>query len=463
MQKALAWKIGIVMALALLVQIPLTMIDSLTAERKAARNSVVADIARSAAEAQQLAGPAILVPYTRRSTQLTTRTDDAGHTRSIRKERVSKGWIALLPETLAIDGAIHLQTKQRGIYTARLYDAQLELRGRFVIPPDHRIHRSGNEIEWGRAVLVVGVTDPRGVRDGVRLEWDGAPLQLLPGGADAPVLRTGIHADLGLLSRPGTTETAQHRFSVKLALRGTQRLDILPLGRATRVALASDWPHPSFTGRLLPEADTRVSNVGFAATWATTHFATNMEDALKDCLRTKRCDDFRRNAFGVGFIEPVDLYLTLERAVKYGFLFIGLTFAAFFLFEVLARLAIHPIQYALVGVALAVFFLLLLSLSEHFAFAFAYAIAAFACVALIGVYLGTVLRGARRGALFAAGLGGLYALLYAILRLEDHALLMGSTLVFALLAATMIGTRRVDWYRVGPAPATAAAPEPVQG
>jgi len=463
MQKALAWKIGTVMILALLIQIPLTMIDGMTAERKAARDSVVADIARSAAEAQRLSGPVILVPFTRRSTQITTRTDDDGRTHSVRKERIRKGWVALLPETLAIDGAVHLQTKQRGIYTARLYDSQLELRGRFVIPPEHRIHRSGSEYEWGKAVLVVGVSDPRGVRDGVRLEWDGTPLQLLPGGADAPVLRTGIHADLGQLSRPGTTEPAQHRFRVKLALRGTQRLDILPLGRATRVALASDWPHPSFTGRLLPEADTQVTDAGFAATWATTHFATNMAQTLKDCLRTKRCDDFRRNSFGVEFIEPVDLYLTLERAVKYGFLFIGLTFAAFFLFEVLVRLAIHPVQYTLVGIALAVFFLLLLSLSEHLAFAFAYAIAAFACVALIGVYLSTVLGGARRGALFAAGLGGLYALLYAILRLEDHALLMGSLLVFALLAATMIGTRRVDWYRIGPARATAAAAEPVQG
>ncbi len=462
MQKALAWKIGIIMILGLLVQVPLTMIDGLTAERKAARNSVVADIARSAAEAQRLAGPAILVPYTRRSTQVTTNTDDAGRTRSVRNERISKGWIALLPETLAIDGAIHLQTKQRGIYSARLYTGQLELRGRFVIPPEHRIHRSGSEYEWGSAVLVVGITDPRGVRDGVRLEWDGAPLQLLPGGVDAPVLRAGIHADLGQLSRPGTTEPAQHLFRVKLALRGTQRLDIMPLGRTTRVALASDWPHPSFTGRLLPEADTRVSEAGFAATWATTHFATNMEHALKGCLRTKHCDDFWRNRFGVGFIEPVDLYLTLERAVKYGFLFIGLTFAAFFLFEVLVRLAIHPIQYALVGIALAVFFLLLLSLSEHLAFAFAYAIAAFACVTLIGVYLSTVLGGARRGVVFAAGLGGLYALLYAILRLEDHALLMGSALVFALLAAAMIGTRRVDWYRIGPARATAPAAEPQQ-
>src|SRR6185369_9806674 len=125
------------------------------------------------------------------------------------------------------------------------------------------------------------------------------------------------------------------------------------------------------------------------------------------------------------FMQPVDLYQTVERSVKYGFLFIGLTFAAFFLFEVLKRLAIHPVQYALVGVALAVFFLLLISLSEHLGFAAAYLIAAAACVALIGYYVGHVLRSMRRGALFGLALGALYGLLYVLLRSEDHALLMG--------------------------------------
>jgi len=451
MQKALAWKIALVLILALLVQLPLGMIDGLTAERKARRDSVVADIARSAAEAQTLAAPVLLVPYTRRTTQVTTRSDDSGRKQSVSRERIRKGWVALLPETLAIDGALRLQTKRRGLYAARLYTGELELRGRFVVPPEHPIRRSDPDVEWGHALLVIGLSDPRGIREGVRIDWDGAPRALLPGGADAlPVLARGIHADLGPVSHTPATAPAEHRFRITLALRGSQRLDIVPLGRSTRVALASDWPHPSFTGRLLPEADTRISDDGFAATWATTHYASNLAQALQGCLRTKRCDDYARSAFGVAFIEPVDLYLTLERAVKYGFLFIGLTFAAFFLFELLAGLAIHPIQYALVGVALAVFFLLLLSLSEHLAFAQSYACAALACVALIGFYLRFVLGGARRGLLFGAALGGLYALLYAILRLEDHALLMGSTLLFALLAATMIGTRRVDWYRVGP-------------
>jgi inner membrane protein len=461
MQKALAWKIGMVAVLAVLLQIPLGGIDSLVRERQARRDGVVADIARSAAEAQRLAGPVILVPYTRRTTQVTTRTDDVGHRQSVSREQIRRGWVALLPETLAIDGALTLQTKRRGIYTARLYSGTLELRGRFVIPPEHQIFAASPEIEWGRAQLVVGLSDPRGLRAGARFEWDGTALALAPGGiADAPALAQGIHADLGPLARPVPGASAQHPFRIRLALRGSQRLDIVPLGRATRVALASDWPHPSFTGRLLPEADTRISAAGFAATWATTHFATNLSHALEACLQHKHCDDYRNSAFGVAFIEPVDLYLTLERALKYGFLFVGLTFAAFFLFELLAGLAIHPIQYALVGVALAVFFLLLLSLSEHLAFALSYAVAAFACVGLIGFYLSFVLRGARRGLLFGAALGALYALLYAILRMEDHALLMGSALMFALIAAAMIGTRRIDWYRVGATRGGASAATP---
>jgi len=145
--------------------------------------------------------------------------------------------------------------------------------------------------------------------------------------------------------------------------------------------------------------------------------------------------------------------------VKYGFLFVGLTFAAIFLFEVLGRLSIHPVQYALVGITLAMFFLLLLSLAEHVGFGAAYAIAAAACVALIGYYVAHVLRDARRGTAFGGALAALYGLLYALLRAEDHALLAGSILVFACLAAAMIATRRVDWYAIGPGPAKPAPSE----
>jgi inner membrane protein len=148
----------------------------------------------------------------------------------------------------------------------------------------------------------------------------------------------------------------------------------------------------------------------------------------------------------------------VERSVKYGFLFIGLTFAAFFLFEVLKRLAIHPVQYALVGLALAIFFLLLISLSEHLGFAAAYAIAAASCVALIGYYVAHVLKSVRRGVFFGIALSALYGLLYVLLRVEDQALLMGSLLVFACVASAMVATRRVDWYALAANPSVPEGP-----
>src|SRR5262249_915606 len=131
----------------------------------------------------------------------------------------------------------------------------------------------------------------------------------------------------------------------------------------------------------------------------------------------------------VRFIDPIDIYSLSDRALKYGFLFVAITFGAFFAFEVLKRLAIHPAQYFLVGLALATFFLLLIALSEHIPFGIAYAVAACACILLQGFYLSAVLRSAARGASFAAMLTGLYGALYGLLVSEDDSLLLGSVLV----------------------------------
>ncbi len=59
-----------------------------------------------------------------------------------------------------------------------------------------------------------------------------------------------------------------------------------------------------------------------------------------------------------------------------------------------------------------------------------------------------MVRSAAVGAAFGAALAALYATLYALLSAEDYALLAGSLLLFGLLAAAMIATRGVDWYRV---------------
>jgi inner membrane protein len=225
----------------------------------------------------------------------------------------------------------------------------------------------------------------------------------------------------------------------------------VPVGRESRVHLTSDWPHPSFIGEFLP-VKREISSAGFDASWQTSFFATNMEDVLSRCADAKSgCDALVQDHFGVSFIDPVDQYLKSERAAKYAFLFIGLTFAGFFLTEVLRRVSVHPIQYGLVGLALAMFFLLLLSLSEHMGFGLAYLVAAAACVGLISYYVRYVLGSLGQGMAFGAALASLYALLYGILSSEDYALLMGSLLVFGLLAMVMVLTRRVSWSNLGEA------------
>src|SRR5262249_28184675 len=183
-----------------------------------------------------------------------------------------------------------------------------------------------------------------------------------------------------------------------------------------------------------------ITPEGFTAAWKVSRLATSGSPAEQ---------------ISVWFVEPAGLYQQLERASKYGFLFVGLTFAAFMLFELLRRLAIHPVQYALVGLALAMFFLLLTALSEHIAFAAAYAAASLACVGLVTGYLVWVLRSARFAFGFGAVLASVYAMLYALLQAEDYSLLGGSILLFVLLAVVMIGTRRVNWYEL-----SARAPVP---
>lgn len=454
MQRTLLWKIALIGLVALLLQIPVEMVRGLIAERKQARDSVIAEIARGSSEAQKIIGPILYVPWTRRSTDATTTTDDSGHSRTIRKEKVERGQVALLPATLQVDGQIDLQKKHRGIYRAHLYTLNATLTGTFVLPPN--LGNSDGNLEWGRALLILGIQDTRGIRDRVQIDWDGAQPALFPGGIEAAGAPSGIHADLGVL--PENKTSATRPFRIALSLLGTERLDIVPAGATTTVSLRSTWPHPSFTGKILPDAGTRISSEGFAASWRTSHFATNLAQLHQRCVHSRQCDAFNQHSLAVSFIQPVDLYQTAERSVKYGFLFIGLTFAAFFLFEVLKRLAIHPVQYALTGIALAIFFLLLIALSEHLGFAPAYAIAAGSCVALIGYYAGHVLNDMRRGAVFGLALAALYGLLYVVLRLEDHALLMGSLLVFVCVAAAMVATRRVDWYAIGVNPSAPVPP-----
>jgi inner membrane protein len=311
-----------------------------------------------------------------------------------------------------------VEERHRGIYPLRLYRAPVSLTGEFAWPAPPPAH-GDNPRTWKKASLVVSVSDPRGIKSA----------------------SFAMNQDLGDYASRSKGDV--FAFDYRMELAGTSGLFIAPVGDATSIRLTSTWPHPSFAGAWSPD-ERQVSANGFTATWRTTHLATGGQ-AFWD----KAANDGRVRtpavAAGVTLFEPINVYSLSYRATEYGFLFILFNFGALALAEALTTVRLHPIQYALVGSAIAVFFLLLIGLSEHIHFATAYAAAAAACVLLLGTYLRHPLGSLARTAAFTLVFAGLYGALYVLLKSEDHALLLGSLMVFAMLAAAMIATRKLDW------------------
>ncbi|MHA6495042.1 cell envelope integrity protein CreD [Pseudomonas borbori] len=441
MSRTLGFKLGAIVLLIMLLLIPLMKIGGLVSERQYLREGVLQDIARSSSYRQQITGPILVMPYTKVWNEWKTH-DKTGE--RYMEERQSRGRLYFLPERFVLNGKVGTELRARGIYKALLYRSDNQINGTFKLPARLGLGEDLGLYRFDKPFLSVGISDVRGISNDLKLNLNGTQLGFAPGSGDER-FGAGVHAPLPSLDSQGGQLL---EFAFDLKLQGTEQLSVTPVGRDSQVSLRSDWPHPSFVGEYLP-SQREVTEQGFVAQWQTSFFATNMEDALQECVDEDNCNGLSARTFGVSFVDPVDQYLKTERAIKYALLFIGLTFAVFFLFEVLKRMAVHPVQYALVGMSLALFYLLLLSLSEHMGFASAYALSALACVALIGFYVSHVLRSWLRGCAFASLLGALYSLLFGLLSAEDYALLMGSLLVFGVLGCVMVLTRKLDWYSVG--------------
>ncbi len=446
MQKRLLIKAFTVAVLMLLLGVPLAMIQSTVQERMQFRNEAAASIAADSVGTQLVYGPVLVMPY---DEEYTVQEDGAAKRYRKRSQHL------VFPQQLDVVSTMGTERRYRGIHQIRVYNGGHKFSGDFLVPAltelPHTVERS--DITPHEPYIALAVEDTRGVRDFPQLAWGKQRIEFEQGArlASQP---NGLHARLPLAElRPGMMA---FRFDLNLGGLGSQAF--VPLAKNNHFSMSSAWPHPQFGGQYLP-VQRSVTEQGFQAEWRISALATNAQQQLREreakVLRSgaDAAQALQLDVIRTTFIEPVNVYSMADRATKYGLLFVALTFAAFFLFEVMKRLPIHPVQYALVGMALALFFLLLVSLSEHIDFILAYLAASAACIVLIGYYLAHVLRDWKRGAGFAAALGGLYGVLFGLLNSESNALVMGAILLFAVLAAIMVATRRVDWYRLGEAPA----------
>ncbi len=430
----------------LLLVAALMKISDVVQDRQNYRNVAIRSVAQSLAGPQTLTGPLLHMACTEE-------WDVKGADKQIQNHR-REFVMTSAPATLIIKGGSQLEARARGLHATQVFNLKAAITAEWpnleeLKPvPEH----TGSRINCGQPLLMLAVSDARGIRH-ASVKVGEQTLALKPGTFFGSYPR-GVHAALPL----ATARDAPLKADFELELVGTESLSVVPMGSDTQVQLSSNWPHPSFGGQFLP-VERKITDDGFLASWRVSALAsTAQHDVLhgvKDGDRLKvacaASDNFQPSgscteAFSVTFVDPANTYALSDRATKYGLLFIGLTFLAVGLFEFMKSLRVHPIQYLLVGAAMSMFFLLLVSLSEHMPFEQAYALASTGCVLLLTYYASHMLGRWSRGLPFGAGIAVLYGMLFVLLRMEQTALLVGAVALFAVLAAIMMLTRRVDWY-----------------
>jgi inner membrane protein len=426
----LALKLFVIGVVTGVILIALVMVNGTISDRQKYRDDAVKSIEESYSGPQTVIGPVLVRPYT----QTTVAMEDGEKGTKKTVEHVTALTATSFPHALDVSGKLTPTERRHGLYKVTVYEFAGHLKGSMeIVQP-----QTAGKVEWGEPYLAMSVEDVRGIVGTPTVVVNGTSETMFQGAESTMGWQPNLRVPLR-----GVKELNGHvEFAIDMNLAGTEQLSVAPVGDSNHVEMSSTWRSPLFAGQFLPRTRD-VGGDGFSAAWDVSSLATGTQVQMES-KPVKSID-----LITVSLLTPIDAYKLSDRATKYGILFVVLTFGGFFLFEMMKHLPIHPVQYLLVGFGLAIFFLLLVSFSEHTAFALAYLISSAACIGLLTFYLSYVLRSVTRGLGFGGMLAALYAAVYGLLISEDNALILGSLMLFAVLAAVMVVTRKVDWYKGG--------------
>ena len=451
-------KLALAILAAVLLSLPLFTVWMLVYDRQQQSEFARTGITEGWGGPQVMSGPLLVIPY--RADVVETVTENGRQV-----ERTRQVWqkLTLAPEISDMATEIQPERRSRAIYEVVVFQALASGRARFAMPQDlARLGITVEQMDLSRAEIRFGLSDPRGLGANPHVTVAGQALRLQPGGAQGS---PGVFAWIDA----GSLATQPLQVDYRYAFRGTGSLGLAPRAAETNWRLRSTWPSPSFQGGFLP-AEREINAQGFNASYRVGNLALGQslvsigEDAPAVAADPARQAD---NPYGPGgatavpaapavagnqaqvsLIQPVDLYAQVDRAAKYGFLFIGFTFLAFLMFDVIGGVRVSIVEYLLVGASLVLFFVLLLALAEVIGFLGAYALAAAAITILNTAYSASVLKSWRRAGFIGALLAGLYAVLYVLLSLEAYSLLIGSVMLLIALSVVMYATRNLNWGAV---------------
>jgi len=409
--------------LILIMLVPSAFVTSLITERQLRQEQVVNEVTAKWSGSQIVTAPYICVPYTK------TIVSSNGKLQTVTDQ------LFILANQLQVNAHIQPELRPRSIYKVLLYKAVNQCTGNFVCQEPTSI--PSESIQWQNARICAAISDFKGIEERLVVQFNGKPYEMEVGLPHAVKNVAGFSASIPLsadmLGKP-------LQFQVAIHLKGSEQLHFIPLAGNSSFSVTSNWPNPSFDGNVLPGKRV-VHDKGFEASWT-----FNKANLPFSTVLTEWPAEIQSLAFGVSMLQPADQYAKTMRSAKYAILFIGLTFALFFVIELLQHKPLHPVQYVLVGFALVVFYVLLLALSEFILFNWAYAAAALATIGLISGYAKSHFKLWKTAAALAGLLSGLYAFIFILIQLEDTALLVGSIGLFAVLALIMYASKKINWY-----------------
>ena len=436
--------------IGLALALPIFAVWMLVYDRQDQSRQASASITEGWGGPQAMSGPVLVIPYRQATTESSTASGTTvSRTRDVVRE------LTLEPEAVELSTAIRPELRKRSIYEAVVFDASAKGSARFAFPAD--LARYGVDpatLDLSRAELRFGLSDPRGLGANPRVLVNGAPLKLQPGGGSGRGKGFFAFVDAASLTAKPMMVAFAYGF------RGNSSLTLAPHAGDTHWQVSSSWTNPSFGGAFLPgarrigadgfTADYRVGNLALGRALVSTSDKgqSNITQAAPlpgQKIAVETADGRGPEAASIELIQPVDLYSRVNRATKYGFLFMGFTFLALLMFDIIGGVRVTAVEYLLMGAAIVLFFVLLLAFAEVIGFTAAYIVASAAIAGLNTAYSAAVLGSWRRGYVIGGLLIALYAVLYILLGLEAFSLLIGSILLFAALAGVMYATRRIDW------------------
>ena len=434
--KTFGFKIFTILILGLFLLIPMTFIDSVVRDRKNYQSEAVDSIIEPIGGEANIEGLIMAIPYLKKVIYENTK-----------EITYKREYIFYMPNSYNIFGNVEISLLKRGIFKVPVLNSTLNIKGKFdkYNSDLYNLNEKDAKILFDEAIIIFGIGNKKNL---LKL-----PKIIINENEELKYYEKTVKINLPMFSNIFLFNISKEKlfngfeFETSIDIQGGNSLIINPMASDNYFNISSKWIDPSFTGGFLP-TKRELSKNGFNAEWSIASFNTSYNkywtSEEEDKNKEYKFED-NQNVI-ISFLLLNDNYQKILRSVKYSILFIFIPFFVLFLCEVISKKRIHPVQYILIGISNAIFYLLLLAISEHINFNLSYLISAIMVVLLTSMYIGYIIK-LKKYILYMAIVEILiYIFLFGILQLTDYAFLMGTLGLFIVIAAGMYFSRNVDWY-----------------